>query len=133
MKSNGVTSRRSPVLSLADGEKNMKFDVGVTKRETVTIDVEFPLYLEGGDSFDGGRYENYSRIDADLTEHRITVNPKREWVYQVARLSTYHLGEMLIGGSKCKNIGAAEFYAKVAEFKRILDAIPADDGTGRSL
>ena len=106
----------------------MKFKVKVQSYTTKEIDVEFPLFLRGGDMFDsGGWYESYHRIEQSGIEYKIVVNNRDEWQYE-KKLDTQDLreslGYYLVESSDYSKIEAKEFNEKLEELKRILGEVP---------
>jgi hypothetical protein len=51
-----------------------------TKKVKETIEVDFPLFLQGGDTFDsGGGYDSWIRVDKDLTAVVLRRDYDGEW------------------------------------------------------
>lgn len=111
----------------------MQFEVTVEKKEKQTIEVEFPLYLQGGDTFDGGGwYQSFYRIDVDPArkgygvEHHLNIDSRGEWQYEKSNINLSNtLGCMLVQSKHdYTKITADEFYKQLEKLKAALIAIP---------
>jgi hypothetical protein len=100
----------------------MKIKVRIQRTEEVDVDVEFPLYLKGGDVFDsGGFYDAWYRFDADgrmitVSSHH-DVGDKVRFECEIRGLDLRSLGGYLRDPIGYKRIDAAEFDDMLAQFK----------------
>jgi hypothetical protein len=108
----------------------MQVEIEVTSKTKAMVEVEFPLFVKYGDSFDsGGGYDCYSRVDESRTMHTIHQDWNGDWQYEVKQIGREWLGQMVSkdyarSGYSYEKIPAAEFYEKVAELRDKLGAIP---------
>ena len=108
----------------------MQVEIEVTSKKKAMVEVEFPLFVKYGDSFDsGGGYDCYSRVDGSRTMHTLHQDWDGKWEYEVKQIGKEWLGSIVSKdyarpGYSYEMITAAEFYEKVAELREALAAIP---------
>lgn len=105
----------------------MKIKVSVTKKSHKEIEVEFPLYISSGDSFDnGGWYDAVIRIDEDGTEYKIRESDSG-WEFSIEKISLAEsLGNMLAEDQYYYSKSTAgEFYEAMEKLKGEIAKVPA--------
>ena len=109
----------------------MKIEIEITKKEQATVEVEFPLFLKYGDTFEsGGWYECYARVDETMNRHTIIEDMDGKWEYSSDRVGPDELGRIVkadpsgLSGYLYREITADQFYAKVEELRDALAGVP---------